>query len=889
MLHKQAHLFSSRGINIHSWRRYSSAGAEGHRMRQMSEPERLARLGEDERLGLLLLSSSDSHRSASGAKKYLLQRDEVGSSLSALSDAAASLRVELHFLKSLAMLHALTEEGKEVEWVPDVETALCEPTAVPGFVLFLRRAHALRYARFWMDVQDTFQLSAGKYCQTRCVEIFKSYLAPSELHRPLPVSSAARMKALRVLKRGGSARAAFGAAQAEVRFFLDRCVFPAFQSSDLSDLRMLVPQPLLIASGDGGEMEEDGVRDGDVEEEEEVSAAAVHDEPAVLLPSLRKVLLHAPLLRQLRIFLRQRHCEEYALFWLECEEFRMLLPSAFSAAAARDIYARFLKLGAPQQLPLADEVKAGIVAQLDSPQTDMYVPVQSVVFSFLQRYFHRAFLESDAYLHVNLMPVRQRSRLSRRYPALSRLLRNEMDDSDSDFLLKKFQRDLRREGCEELLLCFNELDDFMEAPATELAIESFLLRRAKRIYSKHFKLGGNLAVEIPSDVKRNIMKQLCEERASPDMFQEAQAAVLARMQEYYIAFCQRDLSSRRKRRSSSIFFAALSRTGGGPHAENEDAFRRSIIPFRHVLHDALARTYYKNYLASTYCEENILFWLEVEEFKMLPKSEFMKVQARKIYDKYVRPGALLEVNLGGDVRRELIARLEAPSPTLFKRAQAAIERLQRVDIYPRFVRTSLFAEMKEALIKRERTEAGLVRKGSVPSITTPLADVPQLSHSLAPGTPYDDLKAVLDDPLGVRYFRKYLQSRFLASSADNKQSQHVSPTNLSFWLAAEALQHIPGEGYLRSQARRIFTSYLKPGAPMEVTIRDEEEIEAAEAELESSVIPRGIMLPMQRRVYDYMAVNCFPTFRDSFLYSELLTERSRQAALRGRRRGSVAF
>jgi hypothetical protein len=96
-----------------------------------------------------------------------------------------------------------------------------------------------------------------------------------------------------------------------------------------------------------------------------------------------------------------------------------------------------------------------------------------------------------------------------------------------------------------------------------------------------------------------------------------------------------------------------------------------------------------------HCEENLLFWLEAEDFKNIPGTDFMKIQARKLATKYITedarcqvraPSPLLtcyrgpgligspsrapgQINVDHKMREACLAQLDNPSRNLFQKVR----------------------------------------------------------------------------------------------------------------------------------------------------------------------------------------------------------------------------
>ena len=96
-----------------------------------------------------------------------------------------------------------------------------------------------------------------------------------------------------------------------------------------------------------------------------------------------------------------------------------------------------------------------------------------------------------------------------------------------------------------------------------------------------------------------------------------------------------------------------------------------------------------------------MFYLEIEDFKRLPNSEFLVSRARKISRKYIFESSKMQVNIDSATYKDLEGRLDNPSPNCFNTAQAVIKELMRKDSFPRFIKTKMYVEMIAALKKRE--------------------------------------------------------------------------------------------------------------------------------------------------------------------------------------------
>ncbi|MEQ2265265.1 hypothetical protein XENORESO_004616, partial [Xenotaenia resolanae] len=103
---------------------------------------------------------------------------------------------------------------------------------------------------------------------------------------------------------------------------------------------------------------------------------------------------------------------------------------------------------------------------------------------------------------------------------------------------------------------------------------------------------------------------------------------------------------------------------------------------------------FRHFLRSEFSEENLDFWLAVEEFKRTLSLSKMADQAKKIYDEFISTSAARQVNVDSFVRdstnQSLIFNVNTAS---FQLAQDQIFSLMEADSYPRFLKSHLYAQL----------------------------------------------------------------------------------------------------------------------------------------------------------------------------------------------------
>nr|CAG4708285.1 unnamed protein product [Naegleria fowleri] len=123
-------------------------------------------------------------------------------------------------------------------------------------------------------------------------------------------------------------------------------------------------------------------------------------------------------------------------------------------------------------------------------------------------------------------------------------------------------------------------------------------------------------------------------------------------------------------------------------------------------------------------EENILFWLRVENYKQIEDPETRLVEARKIFDEFLKLNGERELNINRKSAREVETELlrhenrqsEDPIRTeLFYSVQLMTELLM-IDTYERFLRSDLYSSVVE-IMKEEMKNVEIDTPRRSPSIT----------------------------------------------------------------------------------------------------------------------------------------------------------------------------
>lgn len=87
------------------------------------------------------------------------------------------------------------------------------------------------------------------------------------------------------------------------------------------------------------------------------------------------------------------------------------------------------------------------------------------------------------------------------------------------------------------------------------------------------------------------------------------------------------------------------------------------------------------------------FSMEVEEYKRLPRSEFLKSRSRKIINKFIKENANSPITISPEARQQAIERSLDPSPQTFQLAQQEV-----CSFFTRSLETTFFLSIPDVVI-----------------------------------------------------------------------------------------------------------------------------------------------------------------------------------------------
>lgn len=115
-----------------------------------------------------------------------------------------------------------------------------------------------------------------------------------------------------------------------------------------------------------------------------------------------------------------------------------------------------------------------------------------------------------------------------------------------------------------------------------------------------------------------------------------------------------------------------------------------------VLSDAALYSAFKDWSIANLCSENLLFYVDVEEFKKTEDIEQLEQQGERIFEKFVKDGAYNQINLDHETRQDITRSVHNRyyHKDMFKGAQYLVMDLIKYDLLVKFAESDIYREYK---------------------------------------------------------------------------------------------------------------------------------------------------------------------------------------------------
>jgi len=124
--------------------------------------------------------------------------------------------------------------------------------------------------------------------------------------------------------------------------------------------------------------------------------------------------------------------------------------------------------------------------------------------------------------------------------------------------------------------------------------------------------------------------------------------------------------------------------------EEEESKTKAI---EDLLKNPMGTESFLDYLKGEFSEENLLFWIDVQQLSQCDDSATIKQMTNKIYTTYVKSGAKCAVNLPASIQKELTISFEKGtlhSSSFDKAAESTLVTMQE-DSYSRYLKSDQYS------------------------------------------------------------------------------------------------------------------------------------------------------------------------------------------------------
>ncbi|KAG3024699.1 hypothetical protein PC128_g12217 [Phytophthora cactorum] len=416
--------------------------------------------------------------------------------------------------------------------------------------------------------------------------------------------------------------------------------------------------------------------------------------------------------------------------------------------------------------------------------------------------------------------------------------------------------------------------DHTEPPSME-SLQDFCVRQAHKIFNKYVRFGSKAEVCLGAAVKDRLLERLVEYPLGADIFSDAVLLCSAELVQSHLgAFYrtvaylsyQSDAQKRNKQqkqgngKQNRIIEDKAPEPQGPLMGDSIPALPTTVatsvttgrdgtagpIGLAEILEGAGVHSF-RDFLRDQGDENTLFFYKEVCEFQRLPHSQrhYIHMCARRIFDKYVRRGARLQLELPVETRRDILWKLAAPTEATFSDAQRLVLRQWETRDLPKFRKSPLYQEMLDQIAASPASpHPGISHDGEEQTASNSTCagfiEVSKLS-----------LREFLELELLRKYFRRFLERDQCANE-------------LYFFFEIATFQEFPTSDYLARQARKVFHRFCDPQSREFVSFAST----AIHKDLQSSLAsPSPAMFnKAQEQIFNFFASTLFPKFQQSEIY-----------------------
>lgn len=276
------------------------------------------------------------------------------------------------------------------------------------------------------------------------------------------------------------------------------------------------------------------------------------------------------------------------------------------------------------------------------------------------------------------------------------------------------------------------LSFWVEAELFKTCPEKKLAETAQQIYDKYFKQDSNFCVNLDD---RKTLEALTTQLKKPHtaMFANAQNRIWGllkldsyprfRLSELYNNLCENSTPKPSKEKKEElkrsktignidIFIKRIKdqkkKTGIGfqppkelvtqsptldaEESESENLYDQPEV--EEILDDEELLLAFREFLYTTYANENLAFWIETEIFRHISDHDEMVKRCSEIFEKFCKPDSPQAINLDWNTQILVKEAVKTPASLTFRRAQLEIWKVLKNEWFPEFCVSQVYKDLE---------------------------------------------------------------------------------------------------------------------------------------------------------------------------------------------------
>ncbi|OQR97407.1 hypothetical protein THRCLA_06978, partial [Thraustotheca clavata] len=502
----------------------------------------------------------------------------------------------------------------------------------------------------------------------------------------------------------------------------------------------------------------------------------------------------------------------------------------FVMHAVHKIYNKYLKTGSKSMIRISAtnrEMILNEISQMNPPQADVFdVALRECSFLLITEHLE-AFLSAPEY---TVMKSHRASLIAGgllQFPHTAESSKGlgktsssstipEADRPPIQFVIKGscsqyFRAHLKQFKMEHTLDFYLEIEQFQLLPHNK---RNYIAAKASKIFNKYIRRGAKMEVALPGHIRQAILASIAD--PAEDVFNDAHLHVLYLWESKYFKSFERSpkytelVAQYKQERDAEVESTKENPSGAAPLLTSKTLQILTVTDAKTLLlQDGPLLTQFHKFLVKENCTSYLLFYMQVEEYKRLPKSDFLSRQSKKIYNRFLHSTAKESVNVSDEAMKEVDEMMQTPSPQTFHMAQEEVLMFLWKTLYPKFQKSAFYTEAISFSKPNRRpgnengnTTSSRSRRFLPTSVHRQFTS--KVSTNGVPAGP-PSIDDILNNVQTRALFLAFCEEIFCAES-------------MYFWLECLEYQRIPHTDYLRLRAQKIYRKYISPDAKLQVNL-----------------------------------------------------------------------